>query len=83
MRHKYIDIANLVTADVFGVDEASGDVDKANKVLSDLYTQLVDVKTFLYSTGKHHECDMWLKRFHNKYPDVKSLIRKNLELEEV
>ena len=68
---------------IFGVVEGEGlgDQDLANEVLKKFYRQSVVFKYFLLTTGKWGEYESWLKRFRKSYPNIESIIEKNLELD--
>ena len=76
----YIQIADLTTAQF--LSESEGAIDVANKTLSNIYVELVNVRAWLIATGKSHEYDVWIKKFKAKNPSLNSLIANNLWMEE-
>ena len=76
----YIQIADLTTAQF--LSESEGAIDIANKTLSNIYVELVNVRTWMIATGKSHEYDVWIKKFKQKNPHLNGLIANNLWMEE-
>lgn len=79
-RLDFIKIADLTTAEF--LSESEGAIDIANNTLSNIYVELVLMRSFVTSTGKKFEYLGWKERFKKANPDACSTIKNNLWMEE-